>query len=93
MSNWIETRITIEDCVPGEMVSAVFKGSESMKRVKKVQTSCWCTDVDWSNKTRCLVARMKVPGADVTKHITVTYEDDTLEVLTFIIKLKNGTSI
>lgn len=93
MSNWIETNITVEDCIPGEMCFASFKGSESMKKVKKVQASCWCTDLDWNSRTKILFAKMKAPAIDITKLISVTYEDNSIGILTFIIKLRDVTSI
>lgn len=101
--NWKDNIVYLADTEPDTKIRATFEGLPDIKRIKKLSPGCSCTDLDYSLKTKILVATIKVGKIPqhlksvgeylLTKFITVIYEDNTKEILIIKAKVKDGTLI
>lgn len=97
MSNWRETKINIGEVKEGTIINVTFNSKESLKNIKSITSSCGCSVPTYSSKTKILdvvYTPKSIPKHLVkqgfykaTKYITIVYEDEQKDILSFTSKI------
>lgn len=90
MSHWKTPEINLGVIKAGSPRKVVFQANEDIPTIKLIAPYCGCTATKYDEKTKELVITYsnsaipdQVQGAQtITKRIDITYEDDSVDILT-----------
>jgi len=97
MGNWKEFEKNIGIVYVNRKVDIYFYDNKELPVIKSITSSCGCSSANYDVETKRLSVNYK-PGSipthllnqgyyTTTKYITVTYEDDSKDILSFTAKV------